>query len=1036
MKKFWKIFGITLGSLLGVVLIAALIIVYMVLTPKRLTPIVSNVVDRYVTSPHQIGDVELTFFSTFPRAGVKLNSVLVMSEMQGAQSDTLLYADNVVAKLDWKKYLNDKVLDVEQLSLNNVKANIFINEAGEGNYNVLALEKDTIEDTTAFSLPFNELYVDRLSLEVSSLSFLSLKDSISAALANLNLDASAKGMDDINLSLLSAHSSVSKSGEQWLTDRRLLVESKHTGVDIENMHFLLPDASVAIDDFTLKLTGDATISDDISLKAHVDAKEWDIPSLLQLLPSAISDKLQGIVVDKARMSVLADVQGVYNDSLMPVVDASLSLADGQASYMQVFPYQLTDINLEAQAHVDINRTRQSVVTLKSLTARTGKTTIAAEGEISEFLDDALLDLRLSPDVQLSEFKRYLASEGKQTDMSGRASGKVSAKIRLSDLSKKQLSKGQIKAQLSLKNIDVVYDSIIAHIPQSALTLTIPNNKPSRKTVGWAQLQLTPESMQVEMIDKLKADLGKTDVQVEVSDVLKTTESVAADVSLSSSLIEAQMDSMGGKIAQPKLRAAVDYNSRLSEDLRLQGDADLSFDKLEGFYDDIKAQLTTSSLKGSMKKAAGNKLGLELDLTTATLDAAKAEELTARTGNLKIKAGAVRDKTKDNLLLQWNPQLSVRLSDGHAQLANLTEKIQVPHISFDYSNHLFDIADSRIVLGNSDFTLKGQVRNIGDWLEDKGVLKGELDFRSQHTDVNELMALTSADSGTEETEPEEPEEKSKQVANGDEKKAYLVPKNVDITLRTDITEALVFDQVARELGGQLYIKDGVLVLEEMGFICNAAKLQLTAIYKTPRRNHIYVGLDYHMMDIDMQELVNMIPQIDTMMPMLRSFRGEGEFHLAAETYVNDKYQLKTSTTRGACSITGKDLILLDSETFGKISKILLFNRKTENKVDSISAQATLFKKEIDIYPFCITMDKYMAAVGGRHNLDMSFDYHISLLKPLYIGVDVKGTLDDLQIKPAKCKYAQDFRPIIRRDVETQNQTLKKMIDQALKRNVKE
>ena len=227
-----------------------------------------------------------------------------------------------------------------------------------------------------------------------------------------------------------------------------------------------------------------------------------------------------------------------------------------------------------------------------------------------------------------------------------------------------------------------------------------------------------------------------------------------------------------------------------------------------------------------------------------------------------------------------------------------------------------------------------------------------------------------------------------------------------------------------------------VLAEFGFICYAAKLQLTAIYKTPRRNHIYVGLDYHMMDIDMQELVNMIPQIDTMMPMLRSFRGEGEFHLAAETYVNDKYQLKTSTTRGACSITGKDLVLLDSETFGKISKILLFNRKTENKVDSISAQATLFKKEIDIYPFCITMDKYMAAVGGRHNLDMSFDYHISLLKPLYIGVDVKGTLDDLQIKPAKCKYAQDFRPIIRRDVETQNQTLKKMIDQALKRNVKE
>ena len=119
----------------------------------------------------------------------------------------------------------------------------------------------------------------------------------------------------------------------------------------------------------------------------------------------------------------------------------------------------------------------------------------------------------------------------------------------------------------------------------------------------------------------------------------------------------------------------------------------------------------------------------------------------------------------------------------------------------------------------------------------------------------------------------------------------------------------------------------------------------------------------------------------------------------------------------------------------IAKILMFNKKTENKVDSVSAQITAYKDELNIYPFCITLAKYMAAVGGHHNLDMSFDYHISLLKPLYIGADVKGTFDDLKIRLAKCRYAQDFRPIIHKDVETQNASLKRMIATALKRNVK-
>ena len=222
---------------------------------------------------------------------------------------------------------------------------------------------------------------------------------------------------------------------------------------------------------------------------------------------------------------------------------------------------------------------------------------------------------------------------------------------------------------------------------------------------------------------------------------------------------------------------------------------------------------------------------------------------------------------------------------------------------------------------------------------------------------------------------------------------------------------------------------------MGFICEAAKLQLTAMYRTPRRNHIYVGLDYHMVDIDLQQLISMIPQLDTLVPMLKSFRGKAQFHIAAETYVNEKYELKTSTLRGACSIEGKDLVLIDGDTFRKMSKILMFSTKTENKFDSISAQIVAYKDQVTVYPFCVSIDNYMAALGGTHNLDMTFNYHVSLLKPLYIGVDVGGSIDNLSIKPAKCRYAKDFRPIIRRDTETRSAELRQMVSSSLKKNLK-
>ena len=170
-----------------------------------------------------------------------------------------------------------------------------------------------------------------------------------------------------------------------------------------------------------------------------------------------------------------------------------------------------------------------------------------------------------------------------------------------------------------------------------------------------------------------------------------------------------------------------------------------------------------------------------------------------------------------------------------------------------------------------------------------------------------------------------------------------------------------------------------------------------------------GMDYHMIDVDIDELLTMIPNLEEMVPMLSSFKGAAEFHLAAETYLNSQYQPKMSTLRGAASLTGKDLVVLDGETFDKISKLLLFSKKTENKIDSINAELTIYKNQIDVYPLCVQMDNYMVALGGRHNTNMTFDY--------------------------KCKFAQDFKPHWYQKVDNQSRELRERIKQSMEKNVR-
>ena len=1038
MKRFWKIFGITLGAIVGVVLIVVCVAIWLIFTPARLTPIVLQVADKYITCGHEVGEVDLTFFSTFPEFGLRVDGLYLINPTAGAQSDTLLAAPEVVATVNVVEFLRHSNLVVKELSLPNAVANIYIAADGTTNFDVFALSSDTTAtDTVSSGLPFDQISVDAARIEGRYISFVDEKDSISASLANTTLAARIGSWDDVLLTLQSEAVSATLGDMQYADSLQVAV-SLPVSVDLENMHFALHKAELQVNEFALQLDGTADIGDSITLDIHARAHEWQIAPLLALLPASLTDMLRDIEVD-GRVSFVAGVCGVYSGSQMPLVDAHIVLEDGRGKYAAL-PYTLRDVAIDADAHIDLNDDKASAVQIHSLTAKTKDSQIDASGEVSELMEDMLLDLELNADLHLPDVAYFLPDN---ILTAGQGQGKVRAKIHLSDLTDMRLERGRFSGDIRLQGVDFQMDSMSAKLPDTRLQFTLPNPKPSHKSVGWLAAQVSLQSVDFEIIDALAAQLGQTDLQLEASNILGSSPVLCATLGLQSAApLHAAMDSMEATIAAPHLKAYAEYNTKDTTAVpTLQ--ANLSFDDLRGYYTDIQAHLTKSSLEANLRPGKRNKAvpRLEASVQTKALEGKMGDDVQVKTAALSLKASARYNKQGENLLLQWNPKLDVDLQSGEAHLAAIGKPVYIPQITFTYSNKDFQIAQSQVRVGNSDFALSGEVQNIGAWLRKQGDLTGELNFVSDHTDVNELMALCSADSGSEEQPAENKaqgtknEEQKTKDSTTEEAAPFLVPLGVDVALNTHIKEAVVFNEVAHDLKGKLYIKDGTLVLDEMGFVCNAAKLQLTAMYRTPRRNHIYVGLDYHMLDIDIAELIRMIPQLDSIVPMLRSFKGAAEFHLAAETYTNAKYELKPSTLRGACSIFGKDLVVMDNATFSKISKLLLFNKKTENKVDSISAELTVYKKEIDVYPFCVSLDNYMVALGGRHNLDMTFDYDINVLSPIYLGVNVSGNIDDLKIKLAKCKFAKDFKPHFHGKVDEESANLRKMIRDSMRKNVK-
>ena len=992
MKRALKILGWTLLSIVLAVVLVASIAIYVVFTPERLTPIARQAADKFITCEHEIGEVDLTFFSTFPRFGLRADGLLLINPQAGAQNDTIVEAKHLVATVDVMEFFNNKNLHVHEAILDDATVNFYIAEDGTTNLtDVFVTSPDTTEeDTSAFSLPFDALRVDGLRIKANAITFLDEKDTICASLGLTELSAKAESWDDMLIALEAKDVCANLKGDSYADSLHVEILAP-LAMNLDSMHFAFRRAELAVNEFALVLSGTADIRDSIGINAGVATKDkWQIQPLLALVPAKFTSALKDIEVD-GKVALEADIKGFLGENAMPLVKARLTLEDGEGAYKPL-PYKLRDLELDADALLDLNKKEPSSVTIRNLAAKTKDSRLSATGTVNDLMGNMLLDLALNLDANLPDFAYFLPDS---MTLLGRAKGSMKSKISLADLTEMRLHKGRISADLVLDDIRYEQDSMIAILPHSTAKIQIPNATPSRKSVNWVRAEIVSDKIDFVMGEATHAMIDAPVLKAEAANVLNKKQEYFAS---------------------------------------------LAFDALDAKYDTILADLKTSELEAFV--SGGQKISAKLK--TQALTASMGEELKAKTGSLALEAASRYNKDGENALLKWNPRLKINLKQGElAMPERLPEIVRIPSVDFKYSNREMNINNARVELGRSDLNLRGNVRNIGKWFRHEDVLQGELEVVSNHCDANQLMAWFSADKGAEEESPSaegglsanESERSVSDSGLSGEADPFLVPTDVDLALKTHMQEVEIFNQEAKDLKGGLYIKDGTVILDEMGFVCRAAKLQLTAMYRTPRRNHLYVGLDYHMIDVDIDELLSMIPEIEEMVPMLSSFKGAAQFHLAAETYMNSQYKPKMSTLRGAASLTAKDLVVLDGKTFDQIAKLLMFKKKTENKIDSLNAEITIYKNEIDIYPLCVQMDNYMVALGGRHRTDMTFNYDINVLSPIYLGVHVGGTMDNLQIKLAKCKYAQDFRPHWYQKADTQSLELRQLIKKSMEKNVR-
>lgn len=952
-KKTLKISGITLGTVLLVLLVAIAFVINFIVTPKKLTPVVLDAANQTLNAHLDMESVELTFFSTFPQFGLKVkNGSLVskaLNDSSWCKTDSLLSFKECVLTVNPIAYLTENRIVVHNLSLEEVAVYAYRNKAGKANWEVTRASADTIPADTA-STDFNsEIDIRNIELKHANLVFDDRNTDIYSRIddANLKLRLSlTKGISTLGLKFDNKNILFWQQGELLVNK---IATSLRTDimVDRQTAVWKLKDTELDVNGIRLDVNGTfrrdtvaKTIGMDLEYGLHAPSME----TVLRMIPKSYVKDTK--VSAKGEVTVSGRVRGVYGDKKLPAVSLKIGIKEASAQYKGL-PYGIDEVTADFDAYVDLMRHQPSYLNLKIFHFKGAHTEVLADAKVDDLLDDPLITFHTKSTVDLDALAKTFPLQESVT-ITGKLDADMGMKCRLSTLKKQDIGRMKLGGKLELKDFELKDTAKDFDFLGNA-TFRFRDNETLQAQMDVRKLVLRSRFLSSD-IERLVANVPSTNPQ-------DTNRIVSLQCDMEVSKLRA---SMGDSI---KLYSA-----------RAKAQAALGPQEVDVTKPAIDFSLRADSLFFS---AAGTRMAMNV-------------------AGIKMKA----DKLNDSL---WMPKGIVGFNRLRFRTPEFGLPIRMSKTAVTVDGPKITLKNASVRIGRSNMTATGDMMGVYRAMTKGEKLTAHLSLTSDLIDCNQLINSLSF-----------PEDTTEVLTDSvpSEMKLFVIPRNIDFELQTDLKKVIFEKMLFENVHGAVDIKNQAIHLEDLSMRALDADMKAVMVYKAGSPRGGYAGFDFKIRNINIAKLVDFVPALDTIVPMLRSFKGRVMFDVAADARLDSAMNIRIPTLRSAIHIKGDSLVLMDGETFAEISKMLMFKNKKENVFDSISVNVTVHDGNVTVYPFLVEIDRYKAAVGGEQGLDMNFNYHISILKsplPFKAGVNISGNLDKMKFRIGKAKYKDAVTP---------------------------
>lgn len=428
----------------------------------------------------------------------------------------------------------------------------------------------------------------------------------------------------------------------------------------------------------------------------------------------------------------------------------------------------------------------------------------------------------------------------------------------------------------------------------------------------------------------------------------------------------------------------------------QGELDLTEFKVTGAHAEIKnnpvdfelalqQMLTNPSFAGSLKGKI-NFEDLKKVLQADSLNVAGLVDV-----NLGFR-GNVADVEAERFE-RIKAEGTLKMQDFLYRSPTLSQEVKVASGVMEFSPVAVNLKQLKVMVGESDFSISGQIKDYLNYFFGKGVLKGDLQLQSDFMNLQQLMQLQKAP-GAKPLEKQAPKPEPDQTATQTptKKLAFDVPSDIGITFHSNIQKA-VFDNLAmNDIQGLISVSDGKLMLNGLAMKTLGGDLKVTGSYINTQQNQPIVDFSFDINQCDIPSAFRTFSGIRQLAPVMGYSEGRLSTALEMSGQMKPNLKLIPSSVNGNALISTFGLKIVDSPVFKELKSIINPSLLQNVAIDDFKSSVTMVNGNIDVKPFKTRVagqeTTLAATLSAEEILNMKIDF---IINRQAFGQDVKNIL---------------------------------------------